>query len=198
MPDQSTSGFPESLSDAQTKNNRLCSKLIYVPLSPQSSSVLCVLVCCIFGFHGSEASAHMFLWGRGGSLCACSTAQLWRKELNCEVSHKKGLDTVHSVLFESDRMWVKSLVFREAHDGWHDEYHLLLGGIASFFIFNAWNTNTHTDTHIWHSLLPLILSTTSHSGCNKTPQSWASRIFSAVIGSPGSVAPSYRRWEVEG
>lgn len=93
-------------------------------------------------------------------------------------------------------MWVKSLVFREAHDGRRDEYHLLLGGIASFLFLMLMK---HKDTHTHMTLLtPLILSRTTHSGFNKTPHSWAGRIFSAVIGSPGSVAPSYKTREVEG
>lgn len=73
MPDQSTSGFPESLSDFQTKNNRLCSKLIYVPLSPQSSSASVV-------FLGSMAARHQHICFCGAVEEGCVPAQLLSSE----------------------------------------------------------------------------------------------------------------------
>lgn len=103
------------------------------------------------------------------------------RKLTEKVSHKntvllhiQSLDTVHSMLFESDRMWIKSLVFREAHDAnmntncYRDS--LLLFYFILFLILMKY---THKKTHVWHSLLSLILHGPSHSVFIKTPQSFS-------------------------
>lgn len=74
MPEPSTSGFPESLSDAKTKNNPLWSKLIYGPRSLQSSSVSVLFLVSVAARHQLICFCGPRLVG--GSLCACSTAQL--------------------------------------------------------------------------------------------------------------------------
>lgn len=159
------------------------------PSSPQSSSVSVVFLVSMAARH-----QHICFCGAGWRKSVC----LLNSEgngLTVKVSHKKRrLDTAHRLLSESDCMWVKSLVFREAHDSRHDEYHLLLGRIASFlFIFKSNVTRTHTP---W--LIRACLEHPTLFLIRPAPRSFSQQNLPTVIGSPGSVAPSYRRWEEEG